>query len=173
LSCCLIKRRRCKTAFSVSVVKKVLEFKSSKGRFYQGCQMVYFQTKNPNLAKFCRALDGKILLYFMDIWNISRTFGIFHGHLEYFTDIWNISRTFGIFHGHLEYFYDHLVHFVFIWYIFPAFMHDEKSGNPGFYQLSRKIRGVLCYNLLLKSRVARFLCIIFGIMYQNGGKYTK
>jgi hypothetical protein len=37
-------------------------------------------------------------------------------------------------------FYDHLVHFLFIWYIFliiwyifPGFgiMHHEKSGNPG------------------------------------------
>jgi hypothetical protein len=39
--------------------------------------------------------------------------------------IWNILRTFGIF-------YDHLVHFVFIWYIFSGFgiMYREKSGNP-------------------------------------------
>jgi hypothetical protein len=39
--------------------------------------------------------------------------------------VWNILRTFGIF-------YDHLVHFVFIWYIFSSFgiMHQEKSGNP-------------------------------------------
>jgi hypothetical protein len=38
---------------------------------------------------------------------------------------WNILRIFGIF-------YDHLVHFVFIWYIFSGFgiMHLEKSGNP-------------------------------------------
>jgi hypothetical protein len=39
--------------------------------------------------------------------------------------IWNILQTFGIF-------YDHLVHFVFIWYIFSGFgiMYQEKSGNP-------------------------------------------
>jgi hypothetical protein len=39
--------------------------------------------------------------------------------------IWSILRPFGVF-------YDHLVHFVFIWYIFPAFgiMYQEKSGNP-------------------------------------------
>jgi hypothetical protein len=44
--------------------------------------------------------------------------GIFYGHLEYL-------RTFGIF-------YDHLVHFVFIRYIFSGFgiMHRVKSGNP-------------------------------------------
>jgi hypothetical protein len=36
--------------------------------------------------------------------------------------IWNI----------LWIFYDHLVHSVFIWYIFPIFgnMYQEKSGNP-------------------------------------------
>jgi hypothetical protein len=26
-------------------------------RSHKGCQMVYFQTKNPNLGKFWRALD--------------------------------------------------------------------------------------------------------------------
>jgi hypothetical protein len=32
-------------------------------------------------------------------------------------------------------FYDHLVHFLFIWYIFSCFgiMYQEKSGNPGWY----------------------------------------
>jgi hypothetical protein len=62
--------------------------------FLRGCQMVYFQTKNPNLGKFWRALEWKMLKYFMTIWNILRTFGIF---------------------------YDHLVHFVLIWYIFSSF----------------------------------------------------
>jgi hypothetical protein len=28
----------------------------------QGCQMVYFQTKNPNFCKFWRALDWKMLI---------------------------------------------------------------------------------------------------------------
>jgi hypothetical protein len=70
-----------------------------------GCQMVTFQTKNPNLGKFWRAIDGKMLTYFMATWNILQTFGIFC---------------------------DHLVHFVFIWYIFSGFgiMYQEKSGNP-------------------------------------------
>jgi hypothetical protein len=39
----------------------------------QGCQMVYFQTKNPNLGKFWRALEWKLLVYFMVIWNIHIT----------------------------------------------------------------------------------------------------
>jgi hypothetical protein len=71
----------------------------------QGCQMVSFQTKNLNLGKFWRALDWKMLIYFMAIWNILQTFRIF---------------------------YDHLVHFVFIWYIFSGSgnIYQEKSGNP-------------------------------------------
>jgi hypothetical protein len=41
----------------------------------QGCQMVRFQTKNPNLGKFWRALGMKKV-------------GIFYGHLELITSIW-------------------------------------------------------------------------------------
>jgi hypothetical protein len=36
----------------------------------QGCQMVYFQTKNTNLGKFWRALEWKRLVYSMAIWNV-------------------------------------------------------------------------------------------------------
>jgi hypothetical protein len=43
----------------------------------QGCQMVCFQTKNPYLGKHWRALDWKMLIYCMSIWNILRTFGLF------------------------------------------------------------------------------------------------
>jgi hypothetical protein len=66
--------------------------------------MVYFQTKNPNLGKFL-ALDRKMPIYYMSIWNILRTFWII---------------------------YDHWVHFVIIWYIFSSFgtLCQEKSGNP-------------------------------------------
>jgi hypothetical protein len=46
----------------------------------QGCQMVYFQTKNPNLGKFWRACEWK-MLYFITIWNILRPFGIIYGRL--------------------------------------------------------------------------------------------
>jgi hypothetical protein len=46
--------------------------------------------------------------------------------LIYFVPIGNILQTFGVF-------YKHLLHFVFIWYIFSGFgiMYQEKSGNPG------------------------------------------
>jgi hypothetical protein len=49
----------------------------------QGCQMVCFQTKNPNLGKFWRVLLWKILVYFY--------------HSVYFKAIWNILWQFGIF----------------------------------------------------------------------------
>jgi hypothetical protein len=47
----------------------------------QGCQMVYFQTKNTNLGKFWRALKWKMLVYVMVIWNILRPFDILYSHL--------------------------------------------------------------------------------------------
>jgi hypothetical protein len=68
--------------------------------------MVCFQTKNPNLGKFLRALEWKIHTY------------IFLVILEYFKVIWYILRPFG--------------NVVVIWYIFPRFgiLCQEKSGNP-------------------------------------------
>jgi hypothetical protein len=76
--------------------------------FGQGCQMVSFQTKNPNLGKYWRALDGKMMVYLMAIWNILRTF---------------------------EVCYDHLVHIVFSWYIFSGFgiMYQRKIWQPCFW----------------------------------------
>jgi hypothetical protein len=48
----------------------------------EGCQMVNFVTKNPNLGKFWKALDWKMFIYFKVIWNILRTFGIFYDYSE-------------------------------------------------------------------------------------------
>jgi hypothetical protein len=48
----------------------------------QGCQMVYFHTKN--LVKTWRTLEWKMLVYFMAIWNILLQFDIFYVHLVYF-----------------------------------------------------------------------------------------
>jgi hypothetical protein len=61
----------------------------------QGCQMVYFQTKNPNLGNFWRVLQLKILVF------------VFNGHLVHFTAIWYILRQFGIIYGHLVHFFPH------------------------------------------------------------------
>jgi hypothetical protein len=43
----------------------------------QGCQMVCFLTKNPNLGKFWRVLQWKRMGYFMDTWSILRFFDKF------------------------------------------------------------------------------------------------
>jgi hypothetical protein len=56
----------------------------------QGCQMVHFQTKILNLGKCLRALDWKMLIYCMAIWNILWPFGILYGHLVQFVIIWSI-----------------------------------------------------------------------------------
>jgi hypothetical protein len=71
----------------------------------QGCQMVYFQTKNPNLVKFGRVCNVRC-------WYILLPFGKFSIHLLYFVAIWDLLRPFGIF--------------------FPRFgmLYREKSGNP-------------------------------------------
>jgi hypothetical protein len=91
-----------------------------------------FSYQNPKLGKFWRALEWKMLVYFMSIRNILWQFGIFHGNLVYFygnlVAIWYISWQFGIFYGNL----------VAIWYILWQF-----SGNlvqsPFWYIMSRKI----------------------------------
>jgi hypothetical protein len=69
---------------------------------FQGCQMVYSQTKNPNLGKFYRALHWKMLMDFMAICNILRKLG-------YFMTSWYILWPIGTFCVHL-------VHFFRFWY---------------------------------------------------------
>jgi hypothetical protein len=63
--------------------------------------MVYFQIKNPNLGKFCWALDWKMFYlfyapseYFTVLINLC-PFGIFYGHSGYFMTIWYILCPFG------------------------------------------------------------------------------
>jgi hypothetical protein len=55
--------------------------------------MVYFQTKNPNLGKFWRVLQWKMLVYFRETWSIVFcyvlwTFGVVRGNLVYFFPFW-------------------------------------------------------------------------------------
>jgi hypothetical protein len=80
--------------------------KASYYRWLQGCQMVCFQTINPNLGKFWRVLLWTMMVYFIDTWSILQSFILVYGQ-------W--------------------VQFVVIWYIFPRFgiLYQEKSGNPG------------------------------------------
>jgi hypothetical protein len=54
----------------------------------QGCQMVYFQTKHPNLGNFLKGLHWKRLVYFMCIWSILQTFALSYGGLVYLLVIW-------------------------------------------------------------------------------------
>jgi hypothetical protein len=56
-----------------------------------------FQDKNPNLGNFCRVLQWKMLLYFMEIWYILQPLGIFYYTLVYFIGIWCMLLAFGIF----------------------------------------------------------------------------
>jgi hypothetical protein len=56
----------------------------------QGCQMAYFQTKNPNLGKFLRICNGKMLVYYEAIWSVFRPFVVFCGRSVYFMAIWYV-----------------------------------------------------------------------------------
>jgi hypothetical protein len=67
---------------------------------------MYFQTKNPNLDKFCRVMQWKMVVYYMAVWSILRPYVILGGHLVYFVVIWYIFLRFGI-------------------------LYQEKSGNTG------------------------------------------
>jgi hypothetical protein len=60
----------------------------------QGCRMVYFQTKNPSLDKFCRVLQWEMFVRFMaDL----KAIWYFCGLLVYFMVISYIFPRFGIF----------------------------------------------------------------------------
>jgi hypothetical protein len=50
---------------SAALLQKLVETRPGAT---QGCQMVYFQTKNTNLGKFWRFLSWNILVYVMAIW---------------------------------------------------------------------------------------------------------
>jgi hypothetical protein len=40
--------------------------------------MAYFQTKNPNLGKFWKVLQSKMLVYFMVVWYMFPRFGMLY-----------------------------------------------------------------------------------------------
>jgi hypothetical protein len=64
-------------------VHRMLKINFQKVRqLNQGCQMVYLQTKYPYLGIFWRALEWKVLLHFMAIWDIQ------YGHFEFLAPIW-------------------------------------------------------------------------------------
>jgi hypothetical protein len=96
----LMKTHQIRPTKQTLFVHKNLDFSS-----YTGLPDGVFLTKNPNFGKFWTALEWKMLVYFMAIWNILRPSGIFYGHLVM---LW----SFGIY--------------------FPRFGISglEKSGNP-------------------------------------------
>jgi hypothetical protein len=62
--------------------------------------MAFYQTKNPDLAKFWRVLQWKMLAYFTAIWSVFRPFwsilwlfGIFYGSLVYFSPVWYVKKN--------------------------------------------------------------------------------
>jgi hypothetical protein len=59
--------------------------------------MVFFHNKNPNLGIFYRALEWKMPLYFIALWNYLWPFGTFYwqfgmfsSHLVYFSQFWYV-----------------------------------------------------------------------------------
>jgi hypothetical protein len=80
------------TVRSLILEKTIFGGKSSKSGSFQGCQMVYFQTNNPNLGKFLTVLHWTILVYFADIWFILWPIGTFYGHLVYFVVIYMLNQ---------------------------------------------------------------------------------
>jgi hypothetical protein len=75
---------------------------------HQGCQMVYFQTKNPTFGKNWRVLQRKLFVYFI-------IFGLF-------TAVLYIFRSFGI------------LWFIFPRF---GVLHQETSGNPAMHCVLR------------------------------------
>jgi hypothetical protein len=82
----------CSTWFASCAILDTIE------SWKQGCQMAYFQTKNPDLGKFWSVLLWKMLVYFTAILFILRLFGI--------------VCPFGLSCGYLVYCF-------FIWYVTP------------------------------------------------------
>jgi hypothetical protein len=86
---------------------------------HQGCQMVYFQTKNSTLGKFWCVMQRKMLVNFMTIILVYYTIIIVYYTIiiVYYTAILYIFRLFSI--------------FVVILVHFSRFgmLYQEKSGN--------------------------------------------
>jgi hypothetical protein len=59
--------------------------------------MVYFQTKDPNLGKFWRVWQWKMLVVFRAILSILQTNGIVYGHLVHFVVICYIFSCVGMY----------------------------------------------------------------------------
>jgi hypothetical protein len=56
----------------------------------QGCQMVYFHTKNPDLGIFWWALECEMLVCFTTIWNSILTFVLYFMVIWYIFPFWYV-----------------------------------------------------------------------------------
>jgi hypothetical protein len=81
---------------------------------HQGCQMAYFQNKNPKLGKFWRDLEWKMLAYL-------------YGDLEFITAVWYILCPFG--------------NLVVIWYIFPVLVYCVKKNMATLMYICENVGG--------------------------------
>jgi hypothetical protein len=62
----------------------------------QGCQMVYFQTKNPNLGTFLEGLRNEnVGKFYIAFWNVGQPLGISYGNLVHLVVNWYIFFNFG------------------------------------------------------------------------------
>jgi hypothetical protein len=94
--------------------------------------MVYFQTKNPNLGNFWRALDWKMLLSFLAIRNILRTF---------------------------RKCYARLIHFVLIWYIFPTLVSRTKKNLATLAENPRRLPKDAHNEIMLRRKWAKLVSV--------------
>jgi hypothetical protein len=78
------------------VIQYFHQISSSFTSGQQGCQMAYFQTKNPDMGKFLTVLQWKMLVYYVSIWYIFWLLGIFFGYLGKILAIWSSISRFGI-----------------------------------------------------------------------------
>jgi hypothetical protein len=89
---------------------------------------------------FVQVTFGSWSCYFKNRWGLPDDICIFKPKIPIWVNFggscnwrcWYILCTFGLLRP-FDIFYDHLVHFVVIWYIFLrlGMLYQEKSGNPG------------------------------------------
>jgi hypothetical protein len=70
----------------------------------------------------------------------------------YFTEIWTILRTFGEV-------YDHLVHLVLIWYIFPVLVSRTKKNLATLHYIA-SIVGCRLERELQRQHLQRHECVL-------------
>jgi hypothetical protein len=58
---------------------------------YMDARWYIFKPKNPNLGKFWRVLQWKMLIYFIATWSILQPFRIFYCRLVYFPPFWYVA----------------------------------------------------------------------------------